>query len=302
MEFFEIIKKTNFDFLSQRKKAFLLSSSLVALGLFALLMVSLGKANMSVDFTGGLHIHLRFSRQIPVGELREVLREGGIDRAQIQEIRGTTDFFIKTKYEKADPNVEAERVSSVLKSYFGEKDFQILGVTTVGPSVGRELKRNAIIAIVIAVISIVIYIAWRFTFVFGVAATIATFHDVLAVLGIFYVLGKEINILLITALLTIAGYSLTDTIVVFDRIRENMSKLITKFTFEEIINRSINEVLSRTIITSLTTLLAISAILLLGGPVLFDFSLALFLGVVIGTYSSVFVASPLVYVWRRRVL
>ena len=156
------------------------------------------------------------------------------------------------------------------------------------------------IAIALSLLGIVIYIAWRFNFVFGVAATIATFHDVLALLGIFYLLHLEMNILFITALLTIAGYSLTDTVVVFDRIRENMAKMKSRTDLGKVINGSINEVLSRTLITSLTVLLVIAALLVLGGHVLFDFSFALFIGVMVGTYSSIFVASPLIYLWRTR--
>ncbi|MCX7856956.1 MAG: protein translocase subunit SecF [Deltaproteobacteria bacterium] len=301
MRFFEIVKNPNFDFLAKKNQAFVLSLFFVILGFYSFLMITFGRANMSVDFTGGVHVHVRFTKDVDIGELRRILKEGGMEKAEIQEVRGTRDFFIKTKLENHDPNVVSEKVTKILKSSFGDQKFQLLAITTVGPSVGKELKKNAIVAIVVAVICIIIYIAWRFTLIFGVAATIATFHDVLAVLGIFYLLGKEINILLITALLTIAGYSLTDTIVVFDRIRENMSKLKTKMDFSDIINRSINEVLSRTLITSITTLLAIAAILILGGPVLFDFSLALFIGVVVGTYSSIFVASPLVFVWRKRI-
>lgn len=299
MAFFEIVKKPNFDFIGKRKKAFILSGILVFLGLFAFSMVILGRANLSVDFTGGIHIQIRFSKPVNIEELRGIFsRDVGL-YAQIQEVGTQRDFFIKVKLEDIDLERANERISNILSESYSQKDFEILGVNLVGPTVGKELKRNAIVAVIIAVICIIIYIAWRFTFIFGVAATIATFHDVLAVLGIFYLLGKEINILLITALLTIAGYSLTDTIVVFDRIRENLSKVGSKMEFGELINKSINEVLSRTIITSITTLLAILAILVLGGQVLFDFSLALFLGVIIGTYSSVFVASPLVYVWRK---
>ena len=162
------------------------------------------------------------------------------------------------------------------------------------------MKRHAIIAVILVLLGIVLYIAWRFNFVFGVAATIATFHDVLALLGIFYVLHFEINILFITALLTIAGYSLTDTVVVYDRIRENMAKMKSRSDLGKVINVSINEVLSRTLITSLTVLLVLAALLIIGGPVLFDFAFALFIGVMVGTYSSIFVASPLIYLWRRR--
>lgn len=302
MAFLEIVKKPRLDFLSQRKKAFFISSILVISGIFAFIMTTFGKANLSVDFTGGVQIQVRFRSKPPIAEVRKALHEGGQIKADIQEVKGMNEFFIKTKLEDQDPSIISEKISAILKSRFGEGNFEIIGSTTVGPSVGKELRRNAIIAVAIAAICIILYIAWRFTFVFGVAATIATFHDVFAVYGIFYFLQKEINILLITALLTIAGYSLTDTIVVFDRIRENIKKAKSASNLAEIINRSINEVLSRTLITSITTLLAISAILLLGGPVLFDFSLALFLGVVIGTYSSIFIASPIVYMWRKRIV
>ena len=172
----------------------------------------------------------------------------------------------------------------------------------VGSMVGKTLKQNAIIAIIFSLIGIIIYIWVRFNFVFGIAATIATFHDVIVMLGLFFILGREMNILFITALLTIAGYSLTDTVVVFDRIRENMLKMKAKSDLGAVINASINEVLSRTIITSLMTVaLVIAALLVLGGRVLFDFSLALLIGVLIGTYSSIFVASPLIYLWRNKI-
>jgi len=151
-------------------------------------------------------------------------------------------------------------------------------------------------AVAMAVIGILVYVAFRFQFKFGVGATVATFHDVLAVLGIFFLMGKEINLILITALLTIAGYSLTDTVVVFDRIRENL-KMRQKDSVETVMNSSINEVLSRTIVTSLTVLLSSFALFFFGGEVLHDFSLAMIMGVIIGTYSSIFVASPVVLLW-----
>jgi len=166
----------------------------------------------------------------------------------------------------------------------------------VGPKVGGRLRADAAKAVAMAIIGILIYVAFRFQFKFGVGATIATFHDVLAVLGIFYLMGKEINLILITALLTIAGYSLTDTVVVFDRIRENL-KQRQKDSVETVMNSSINEVLSRTIITSTTVLLTSIALFFFGGEVLHDFSLAMIMGVIIGTYSSIFVASPIVLLW-----
>lgn len=301
MKFVEITKKTNIDFIGFRNKTFIISMILVLLGLVGFVMIFLGKANESVDFTGGTQLQIQFVDQITTGELRRALINGGIHDVHIQEVSGTRGFLIKTKQSDTEKEKIQDKVSSILLSELKGKSFQILGSNMVGSTVGKTLKKNAIIAIVISLICIVIYIAWRFNFIFGVAATIATFHDVLALLGIFWVLNMEMNILFITALLTIAGYSLTDTVVVFDRIRENMAKMKSKSELINVINLSINEVLSRTLITSLTTLLAIGAILAFGGIVLFDFSFALFIGVFIGTYSSIFVASPLIFLWRKKV-
>jgi preprotein translocase subunit SecF len=302
MGFTEITKKTNIDFIGLRKKAFILSAIFALLGFFAFVMVSFGKANLSVDFTGGSSMQIRFAQPISIGELRTALTTAGLGDVQIQQVSGASQFLVKTKASDVGQEKVHDRVSKVLASTFKDKKFEVLESNMVGPTVGNALKRNAIIAMAVAFACIILYIWWRFTFLFGVAATIATFHDVLALLGVFYVLQQEMNILFITALLTIAGYSLTDTVVVFDRIRENMAKMKSKEDFGGVINRSINEVLSRTLITSLTTLLAIGAILVLGGHVLFSFSFALFIGVSIGTYSSIFVASPLVYIWRKRAL
>jgi len=301
MKFVEIIKNTNIDFIGFRKKMLVLSLMFVLLGVVGFVMIAIGKANLSVDFTGGTQLQVKFDGKVSIGELRNALVNGGINDVQIQEISGTNEFFIKTKLSDTEQEKIQDKLNAILSNEFKTANFQMLGSNMVGSTVGNQLKKNAIIAIVVSLACIIIYIAWRFTFVFGIAATIATFHDVLAVLGVFYVLQMEMNILFITALLTIAGYSLTDTVVVFDRIRENMAKMKSKKDLSDVINRSINEVLSRTIVTSLTTLIAIGAILILGGKVLFDFSFALFIGVLVGTYSSVFVASPLIFMWRQKV-
>ncbi len=300
MKFREITKKTKIDFIGLRNRAFVLSFVLVGLGLFGFVMVSIGKANLSVDFTGGTSVQIRFAQPMSIGDLRSVLTAGGIEDVQIQQVAGQNDFFIKTQLQQTGTERAQDRMGAVIsKAYPGNK-FQVLSSEMVGPIVGKTLKQHAIIAIILSLAGIVIYIAWRFNFVFGVAATIATFHDVLALLGIFYVLHFEMNILFITALLTVAGYSLTDTVVVYDRIRENMAKMKSRSDIGEVINVSINEVLSRTLITSLTVLLVLAALLVIGGHVLFDFAFALFIGVLVGTYSSIFVASPLIYLWRRR--
>lgn len=297
----ELLKDTNIDFIGFRKKAFAISVLLVALGLYAFIMILLGKANLSVDFTGGTNLQVRAADKVDIGMLRDALEKGGIDDVQIQEISGTQEFFIKTKLSNAGKETIHEKVSSILSAKFPGAKFEILQSNMVGPGVGKELKNYAILAVCLALIGIIVYIAWRFTFISGIAATIATFHDVAAILGVFYILNKELNLLIITALLTVAGYSLQDTVVVFDRIRENMAKMKSKDELGRIMNRSINEVLSRTIITGLSTFMALGALMAIGGEVLFDFSLALLIGLAVGTYSSIFVASPLVLLWKGKI-
>lgn len=297
----ELLKNTNIDFIGFRKKAFVISAIMIILGIYAFVMVILGRANLSVDFTGGTTLQVRFAEQVDIGTLRKVLTDGGITDIQIQEVSGTKEFFIKTKLADTDKETIQNKVASLLTSQLPGKKFEILGSNMVGPGVGKELKHYAILAVCLALIGIIAYIWYRFTFISGIAATIATFHDVVVVLGVFYILNKELNLLIITALLTIAGYSLQDTVVVFDRIRENMGAMKSKDDLGRVMNKSINEVLSRTIITGISTILALGALMFAGGEVLFDFSFALLIGLIVGTYSSIFVASPLVLLWRRAV-
>lgn len=296
----ELIKDTKIDFIALRKKAFVVSGILVVIGIFAFVMISLGKANLSIDFTGGTNVQVRFADKVSIADLRAALTNGGIDDVQIQEVSGTRDFFIKTKLSDTEKESLTTKITSILTTQLKGAKFEVMGTNMVGPGVGKSLKKYAIIAVILALLGIIVYIAWRFTFLSGIAATIATFHDVLVIAGVFYFLNKEFNLLIITALLTIAGYSLQDTVVVFDRIRENAGKMKSRDDFGNIINVSINEVLSRTIVTGITTLISLGAIMIFGGEVLFDFAFALFLGLIVGTYSSIFVASPIVYAWRQK--
>ena len=198
---------------------------------------------------------------------------------------------------KQEEKLVAEPVVNLLRQSLPGNPFVVESVSEIGPAIGHKLRRDAELAMLISALAIIIYLAWRFEFKFGVAAAIATFHDIFAIVGIFWVIGIEMDLLFITALLTIGGYSLTDTVVVFDRIRENI-RLRKLKTFSETINLSVNEVLSRTIITSMTVFIAVVALLVFGGIVLHNFALALAMGIVIGTYSSIFVASPVVALWR----
>ena len=301
MKFREIIKKTNIDFIGMRNKSFAFSAVLILLGFIAIAMISMGKANLSVDFTGGTNLRLRFQEKVSIGDLRNALTGNGMHDVQIQEVSGTKDFLVKTKLVDSEKEKVGDKVQNILSTSLQGKKYEVLESNMVGPMVGETLKNNAIIAIIVSFIGIIVYIWIRFNLVFGITAIIATFHDVISMLGIFILLGREMNMLFVTALLTIAGYSLTDTVVIFDRIRENMAKMKNKDEFGATINQSINEVLSRSVVTSISTFLVVVVLLFAGGVVLFDFSLALFLGVFIGTYSSIFVASPIIYLWRNKI-
>jgi preprotein translocase subunit SecF len=295
----EIIGKTNIDFLGMRRGAFALSIILVLLGLLAAVQIARGRANLGIDFAGGTSVQVRFDDPIELGEVRSTLAAGGFAESELQQFVGGRRLFIRVKSSGESVSGTAARIEAVLREAFPRNPFLVESSNEVGPVVGRELQQAAVWAVLVSLVGIVTYIAWRFEYRFGIAATVATFHDVLAVLGIFFLLDKEITLLVVTALLTLAGYSLTDTVVVFDRIRENL-RAKGRGTLAEIMNGSINQVLARSLMTALTFLLAVLALLLFGGDVLRDFSLALTIGIVVGSYSSIFVASAFVYEWRMR--
>jgi preprotein translocase subunit SecF len=302
---FRIIGETNIDFIGVRKIAFVLSTALVILGIVAFFMVATGKANMGIDFAGGVMVQGYFDKEMSIDQLRSVIT-GEFPEAQITQMSdfeaSEYAFIIKMKR----PETEAEgvekvaRMKALITEDVSDNPFTIVSEHIIGPAVGETLRSDAQKAILLSLFGIIVYIWIRFDFRSGIAATIATFHDVLAVLGIFYLLNLEFDLLIVTALLTLAGYSLTDTVVVYDRIRENLKKFRTKGEFASAVNSSINEVLSRTINTSLTVLLVVGTLFFVGGDVLRNFSLALILGVVVGTYSSIFVASPIVVEWEAR--
>jgi len=297
----KIVKDTKIDFLGKRYVAYGISGLLVLLGFWALVQISTGKANLGIDFAGGTAVQLKFEKPVALQQVRATLKKAGVKDVDLQDFPTVNKVLIRVKAAEEKLGGISEKILGALRTGMPENPFVVDSTTEIGPKVGKRLKTDAFWAVIMATLFILIYIAWRFQFKFGVGATAATFHDVLAVLGIFHLLGKEINLILVSALLTIAGYSLTDTVVVFDRIRENLRKR-KKGSMVEIMNLSINETLSRTLITSLTTLLAAGSLFVLGGEVIHDFSLAMILGILVGTYSSVFVASPVVLTWEKRVL
>lgn len=292
----EILGKTNIDFMGKRKFSFLFSGCMVLLGLIALVQIGRGVANLGIDFAGGTAVQLKFEQPVRIDEARKALEANGLDDVELQEFGQDNKLLIRVKASTTIEEKIAERVVGVFAKAFPANTFVVDSTTEIGPTIGKKLQEDALVAIVISFAGIILYIAARFELRFGVAAALATFHDVLAVVGVFYLLDKEITLLIVTALLTLAGYSLTDTVVVFDRIRENL-KLRRREREEATINAAINQVLSRTIVTSLTVVLVLVPLTVAGGEVLHDFSLALLGGVIFGTYSSVFVASPLLLLW-----
>ncbi len=292
----EILGKTNIDFMGKRNISFAISGIMALLGLVAIVQIARGAANLGIDFAGGTAVQLKFEQPIRIEDARKALESNGLGNAELQEFGQESKLLIRVKASTTIEEKTAERVTAVFAKEFPGNRFLVDSSTEIGPTIGKKLQEDALIAVVISFAGIIFYIAARFQFRFGVAAALATFHDVLAVLALFYILDKEITLLVVTALLTLAGYSLTDTVVVFDRIRENL-RLRRRESEAVTINNAINQVLSRTIVTSLTVVLVLIPLALAGGEVLHDFSVALLSGVIIGTYSSVFVASPLLLVW-----
>lgn len=295
----ELIGKTNIDFIGMRKISFIISGIIALIGLFGMIQMARGAANMGIDFSGGTAVQLKFTQAVAMDKAREALARHNLKEATLQDIKEGNKLLIKVGKTTLATGKVADTIEEVFKKEFPGNQFVVESSTEIGPSVGDKLRKDTLTAILISLLGIIIYIAWRFDFKFGVGATIATLHDVLAMFAVFYLMNKEINLLFITAVLTIAGYSLTDTVVVFDRIRENLHKNL-KEAMHTIFNKSINEVLSRTIVTSLTAFLAAVSLLIFGGEVIHDFALALVIGIAVATYSSVFVASPIVSIWEEK--
>jgi preprotein translocase subunit SecF len=288
----EIVGKTNIDFMGKRNLAFLGSGILVLLGLFAFVQIARGVANLSIDFSGGAAVQVKFDKPVEIEAVRQALEANGLPHADLQEFTDVNKILVRIKTATSMEEQVADRIVAAFNKEFPDNPLTMESSVVIGPTIGAQLKQDALIAILVSIVGIILYISARFELRFGVAAALAMTHDVLAVLGLFYLLDKEITLLVVTALLTLAGYSLTDKVVVFDRIRENL-RARRRENMTVIINNGINQVLSRTIVTSLTVVLVLIPLAVTGGEVLHDFSLALLWGIIIGTYSSIFVASPL---------
>jgi preprotein translocase subunit SecF len=302
----QIFVNSNFDFMGKRKLALAISgiATLIAVGS----LIAHGGPRYSVDFTGGTFVEARFDRPVDPSQLREARESIGLSASEIQKVGEDNDYIFRLKAEEVAAKSQ-QYLGSAIADPFGliqhamKQKMPDVGVTlrrqeTVGPKVGGELRNRATQAVLVSLLLMLVYIAFRFPGVsFAVCAVIALFHDVILTLGVFSVMNKEVSLTVLAALLTIAGYSINDTIVVYDRIREEL-KARRKEPLIQVVNRAVNLTLSRTMLTGLTTIFALFALYFVGGSVIHDFAFAMLIGILWGTYSSVFVASALVVTWE----
>jgi len=289
MPILRIIKsETNINFMRIKKLTLFISSILFFLSLSLVFIKGL---NLGIDFTGGSLIEVRFKENIDLNNLRMKMNKLDLGEIQLQTIGNGNDIVIKVQDKKNNENTQSETIQ-IIKNNLSDESVEYRRAEFVGPKVGGELVNAGIIAVIFSLIGILIYIWIRFQWNFAIGAIIALVHDVILTLGFFSVLQLEFNLATVAAVLTIAGYSINDTVVIYDRIRDTMRKY-KQITFDKVINISLNGTLSRTLTTSLTTLLALIALYTFGGIVISSFIIALIWGVLIGTYSSVYVASPI---------
>ncbi len=294
-----IRQNVNFDFIGKIKIAVTISCVLLMISLGSLVVE--GGPRYGIDFAGGTLIQIKFSAgQVDIGEVRRAIQQLGDEQASVQPFgdRKENEYLIYTQTTTGDLEGLSGQVRAVFLEKFGQDSFEIRRVEMVGPKVGKDLREKGFLAVVCSLIGMLIYIWWRFEFRFGIGAIVALTHDVTIVLGALSLTRTSIDLPIIAALLTVVGYSVNDTIIVCDRIRENRRKLVRK-DLRLIINTSINNTLSRTIITSGTTLLVVLALFIFGGGVIHDFAFTLLVGVIIGTYSSIFIASPVFILWEK---
>lgn len=294
----ELIKPgTRIDFIRYSTWAFAFSAALILLGLASFWYH--GGLNYGVDFVGGTVVHVKFTQPASVADIRQALAATNIANITVQDFgQGGNEFLIRMPEAESSMEGLSGQIQQGLAVQFGEQAFEVRRVETVGPKVGKDLRRKALLAVAFSTLMMGAYITLRFELRFGVAAAIALFHDVLIAAGALSLMNLEFDLTVVAALLTVVGFSVNDTVIVCDRIRENMRKL-RRESLATIINRSINETLSRTIITNGTAIVVVIALLFLGGAVMHAFALALLVGFVVGTYSSIYIASPIVLLWEK---
>ncbi len=288
---------THFDFMGKIKMTMAISGLVILIGLGSVALS--GGLKYGIDFAGGTLIQLQFKTPPDIEVIRDGLKTIALGESTIQEFGSKRDILIRIQRSEEKLEAVGSKVRNSLGGKFNKEDITIERVEMVGPKVGRDLREKALLSILYAIIGIVIYISWRFELQYAIAAIIALAHDVLVTLGAFSILDKEFTLVIVAAFLAIIGYSLNDTIVVFDRIRENLRRR-GKNTLVQTINASINQTLSRTLLTSGTTLMVVMALFFFGGEIIHDFSFALLVGILVGTYSSIFIASVFLVYWDSR--
>lgn len=294
--------KTNIDFMGKRKTWYTVSGVVILIGIASLLVKGV---DFGIDFLGGTELVVGFEQDVQIGDIRSAMDRIGFGKAEIKTFGSDRDILIRTPEQGAGMTV-GDRIREGLTASFPDNPFTVLKEDKIGPKIGAELRRDAAYAVVASLIAILLYVAFRFKFIYGLGAVAALFHDVLVTLGIISLLGGiipnlnlEISQAMIAAFLTLVGLSVNDTVVIFDRIRENQ-KIFRAMGLTELINKSINETLSRTIITSGTIFLVLIILVLFGGEVNRGFAFALTIGIITGTYSSIYIASAVVVEWSDR--
>ena len=292
---FELFRTPSYDFIGKRRWAYVVSLIFIAIGLVSLVLK--GGLKYDIDFAGGTLIQVRFERQVSIETIRAGLGRIRLGESVIQEFGGPREFIVRLPLAESSAEIR-KRVEDAFKAEPSLGGFEIRRVEFVGPQVGKDLQLQAVYAVVAGLVGILLYIAIRFDLKGGVAAIIAVFHDVLVSVGALSLTNREFSLPVLAALLTIIGYSVNDTIVAYDRLRENRGKLLKKGQpFDRQMNEAVNQTLSRTVLTALTTFFSTAILLAFGGKVLEDFAFVLFVGVITGTYSTIYIAGALVVEW-----
>lgn len=297
-----IFQHTNIDFLGHRKKFYLVSAIIIVIGMAILFTKGLP---LGIDFQGGTELQLRFQNDVNVGELRSAMDEAGFSGMEIKTLGNEREVLLRTPVQ-GEGQIVSNQIQDAIKGKMAGNKFEVLSLNKVGPKIGAELRRDAVLAVIFSLVGILLYLAFRFQFIYAIGAVIALFHDVLITISaiaichfIFPGINLEVNQTMLAAFLTLIGFSVNDTVVIFDRIRENI-RLFKNEDIESVMNKSVNATLSRTVITGGTVFLTILVLFVFGGEVLQGFSFTFGVGIITGTYSSIFVASSVVVDWKQK--
>jgi len=291
-----LIKKTNIDFIAKRHIFFAISALVIGAGVLSVAMKGL---NLGLDFTGGTLLQLRFASPVKTEQVRAAMSKAGLETS-IQSFNDRNAYQIKVKGSQEKVNEISDKIMASLAANLPGNAFTEERRDYVGPVVGRDLAKKALFAMVLSLFGIIVYVAFRFSNpVWGAAGVLAIFHDVAVTMGALSMTNREIDLVIVAALLTIAGYSVNDTIVIFDRMRDNI-RMFPKMALGKLVNTSVNETLSRTLITNFTVLAVVAILFLFGGEVINNFAFAMLVGSICGTYSTIAIATPLVYQWENK--